>query len=164
MSCEFLHNGNCAIAKKIVNENLDGYEIDCETTAQACSACLKTDMPRSPNPVTVSLACSSVRKVDQSKGEYLTSKLRSFLKREAGISQAVRYAKSTADWVKSGRPERSDEEVASILEICESNKCGKFRVTANKSWCASCGCSLSSGSAVVNKIRRATEHCPEGNW
>ena len=164
MECEYLHNGYCAMAKKIVNDNLDGYEIDCATTNEACEACFKTGAHKSINSVTVSLACSNVRKVNQKKGEYLTSRLKSYLKREVGVSHAVKYLESTARWVKEGSPKRNDSEVEDILKICESNKCGKYRVTANKSWCGSCGCSLSKGSAVVSKIRRATEHCPEGHW
>lgn len=78
---------------------------------------------------------------------------------------AKRYAISTSKWAKAGFPERSDEETRGILSICKSNECGKYRqVNDRGGWCASCGCNLTEGSAVLNKIRRSTESCPEGLW
>lgn len=164
MKCNYLSNDCCGVASGLVQIHMDGYSIECKTTAEACNACNEGKSPQSSNDVTASLAISNLLKHDRQKGVELAKKIRGLIKKEISSKMVKAYLDSTSKWIKQGRPERQDEEVASILKICESNKCGKYRVTANKSWCGSCGCSLSEGSAVVNKIRRATEHCPEGHW
>lgn len=74
------------------------------------------------------------------------------------------YTYSIAKWISSGRPKRSDDEVHRLFAIC--NTCPKFLYLSDNSGnCGSCGCRLSLGSsAMANKIRMATEDCPEGNW
>ena len=164
MKCKYLINECCGVASGLVQIHADGYSIECQTTEEACNACNEGKSPQSANDVTASLAISSLLKHDRERGIDLAKRLRNLIKKEVSAKMVRSYLESTTSWIKAGRPERQDEEVAGILEICESNKFGKYRVTANKSWCGSCGCSLSKGSAVVSKIRRATEHCPEGHW
>lgn len=77
------------------------------------------------------------------------------------LGQAINFASSTAKWVAAGRPVRSDDEVAAILEqICQP--CEFFN---DRGSCSKCGCKVSkSESGFLNKLRRATEFCPIGKW
>ena len=71
------------------------------------------------------------------------------------------YALAVSRWLGAGRPVRTDSEVAGLLMICQQNRCGKYR----DGQCLACGCRVnSSGWAVVNKLRMATESCPKGMW
>jgi len=66
--------------------------------------------------------------------------------------QVVTYTLSTAAWVAAGMPVRTSEEQDAISAICQG--CDKL----NGKRCRLCGC------LVKAKIKRATEHCPEGRW
>lgn len=85
---------------------------------------------------------------------------------ELGLTYARRYAKAITKWVAAGKPKRSDEEVARILAICQSNECGKYAVNALIGGrCTVCGCRVNSSQmALANKIRMATEECPQQRW
>ena len=76
--------------------------------------------------------------------------------------RVVSYAKAVGRWAADGRPVRDDVEVRRIFEtVCRP--CDRF--DARRETCKVCGCRVrKSGSALVNKIRMATEHCPEGKW
>jgi hypothetical protein len=72
---------------------------------------------------------------------------------------ARHYAKALYQWTKAGFPERTQEEVEQIeREICRP--CEAYR----DGRCKRCGCNVSLGPALVNKIRMATEHCPAKKW
>lgn len=85
---------------------------------------------------------------------------------ELGLTYARRYAKAITKWVAAGKPKRSDEDVARILAICQSNECGKYAVNALIGGrCTVCGCRVNSSQmALANKIRMATEECPQQRW
>ncbi len=72
--------------------------------------------------------------------------------------KAARWAKAVSFWIMAGRPERSDEDVARVLEICRG--CDRFE---NGS-CNECGCHVTTGPAVFNKARMATEFCRLEKW
>lgn len=91
------------------------------------------------------------------------------------LTKAGHYMVSTAKWVRKGAPERNDEEVNQIIEICKACPQGYFKdgVCTHRS----CGCNVMSandekvtlvgivlGRGMANKLRRATEHCPIGEW
>lgn len=69
-------------------------------------------------------------------------------------------------WRAAGKPERTDEEVAQVMEICKT--CPFFQSLNNRlslGRCTKCGCQLNLGRSL-NKIRFATEGCPlhEPKW
>lgn len=76
-------------------------------------------------------------------------------------AQLSSYAAAVSRWLAAGRPVRTDEQVAGLLAICQDNRCGKYR----DGQCLACGCRVnSSGWALANKLRMATESCPKGMW
>ena len=85
----------------------------------------------------------------------------------------VRYGMAVAQWIKAGRPERSDAEVDQLL----ADHCSQCELFQNGHCShASCGCAVKSTAdetaafigrlvslvspAFSNKLRMATEHCP----
>jgi hypothetical protein len=74
----------------------------------------------------------------------------------------VSYAKAVGRWAGAGRPVRDEGEVRRIFErLCRPRE----RFDGRRGTCKVCGCRVrKSGSALVNKIKMATEHCPEGKW
>ncbi len=78
------------------------------------------------------------------------------------VEMATHYAIALGKWAKSGFKVRTPEEVGRVVDICQ-NGCGFY--DPEKSVCKVCGCSVSmSGTAVKNKAKMATEHCPKGKW
>ena len=76
-------------------------------------------------------------------------------------AQLSSYAAAVSRWLAAGRPVRTDEQVGELLAICQDNRCGKYR----DGQCLACGCRVnSSGWALANKLRMATEDCPKGFW
>jgi len=65
-------------------------------------------------------------------------------------------------WIAAGRPKRGDEQIRRIFEtICRP--CEHF--DARRNTCTLCGCRCRpDGTALRNKLRMATEHCPAGKW
>ena len=73
-----------------------------------------------------------------------------------GWSKTKRWTKAVAKWAAAGMPNRSDEEVVLIYELCSSNVCNRFNPHGS---CNVCGCKLSKSKiGFINKIRMATEH------
>lgn len=71
----------------------------------------------------------------------------------------TRYMLAVRKWIAAGRPKRSDDEVQEILAVCA--ECKSF----DGKRCAICKCHINDKrSAMLNKARMATEHCPEGKW
>lgn len=69
-----------------------------------------------------------------------------------------RYARAVKRWTEAGKPTRTDEQVATIFAICQA--CEHFAEARSK--CRLCGCRLNIGkNARFNKIRMATESCPD---
>lgn len=83
-------------------------------------------------------------------------------KPDTSISFGVKvgnYSVAIAKWFKHGCPIRTDKNVDTLLEVCES--CEQY---SNKQ-CSVCGCSVNrSEDATRNKARMATEDCPLGKW
>jgi hypothetical protein len=77
------------------------------------------------------------------------------------VSQAWSYAAAVTQWTAAGRPNRTDEEVSAILQICQA--CPHYKpVDDTKGHCLLCGCGCSAdASALTNKLRMATGHCPD---
>ena len=75
--------------------------------------------------------------------------------------KALKYSTALKRWIAAGRPVRSEDEVATIHEICK--KCDLY--DSEHGSCKGCGCRVNiSKVAVVNKIKMATEHCPKDLW
>ena len=73
--------------------------------------------------------------------------------------QLSSWAKAILKWEQAGKPVRTDEQVAAILEVCKG--CKHFTGTK----CKVCGCRVNVGPhAIINKARMATERCPRGKW
>jgi hypothetical protein len=84
------------------------------------------------------------------------------------------YAQALARWTAAGFPVRSAAEVRECLLICIA--CENFvpnrpECTADAcklkygGRCRKCGCNVStSGMAIINKAKMATEHSPLGKW
>ena len=78
------------------------------------------------------------------------------------VRRVFSYAEAIAQWTAAGRPERPDKEVEQIFhQHCKP--CKWF--DGDRKLCRGCGCRVaSSGLALVNKIKMATEHCPRELW
>ena len=72
----------------------------------------------------------------------------------------MRYGKAVAHWLAAGRPVRLPAQVQEILTThCQT--CLQF----DTGKCKLCGCRVNCGhSALLNKLRMATEACPLGKW
>ena len=72
------------------------------------------------------------------------------------------YWKAVKKWVASGRPARTDSEVAKIhREFCAP--CDWYDSESQR--CKGCGCAVKpKGIAILNKIKMKTEHCPRNFW
>ena len=78
------------------------------------------------------------------------------------VRRVFSYAEALIEWAAAGKPERSDKEVERIFHQC-CKTCGWF--DPEKQICRGCGCRVAdSGFAILNKIKMATEHCPQDLW
>lgn len=135
-------------------------------TDAACKVCLSLKESKTVNRVTVSLAVSEARHHSKEKMIDLLNQGKQYLSDPTLTEKVVRYASSTENWIKAGSPVRTDEEVETILKICQSNECKQFQPhnDGQTGVCRVCGCELNKMGGLVNKIRRATESCPLGKW
>lgn len=77
------------------------------------------------------------------------------------VAKLRNYEAALSRWLGAGRPVRSDTEVSTLLEVCQSNHCGLYR----DGTCGACWCPVSASRwAIRNKLRMATESCPKGLW
>jgi len=68
-----------------------------------------------------------------------------------------RYARAMKRWWDAGKPVRTDDEVAALLDICR--RCEYYDARGK---CALCDCPINIGeNAAFNKLRMATEQCPD---
>lgn len=164
MSCEYRKEVNgqsrCSLAEKwgqlsIVNVGDD-----------ACKVCLSSNKPKQVNRVVASLVVNQARLDKDSRFNELLQRARPYLTEPGMVEKISRYASSTQNWIQAGSPIRNDEEVETVLSICRSNQCEQFVVNKDgeTGHCKVCGCELNRMGGLVNKIRRATEHCPIGKW
>lgn len=77
-------------------------------------------------------------------------------------TKVMNYFGAIRRWVASGRPTRSEEEIAALFaEHCKG--CDMY--DAEKHACKSCGCNVSEDADPLdNKLAMATEHCPLGRF
>lgn len=70
------------------------------------------------------------------------------------------YRDALLRWRQAGYPTRTAEEVATIY----AEHCGPCdQLVGNR--CRKCGCRVTAkGMAVLNKIKMATESCPDKKW
>jgi hypothetical protein len=74
-------------------------------------------------------------------------------------SDARHYLAALAAWGKAGFPAREQSEVERIeRELCRP--CAEYL----DGRCKACGCRVTLGPALTNKIRMATERCKKGKW
>jgi len=75
------------------------------------------------------------------------------------------WAKAVAEWKRKGSPERTDEEVQRIFRtFCAATPPCAWYDPARE-LCRGCGCGVGEdGTAVFNKIKMATQHCPRNLW
>ena len=77
------------------------------------------------------------------------------------FKRITNYSKAIKEWVTAGRPTRTEKEVDRIHKICVG--CDWY--DKESSSCKGCGCKVSQNSfAVMNKIKMATESCPQDKW
>lgn len=77
-------------------------------------------------------------------------------------TKALNYFGAIRRWIASGRPTRSEEEIAELFET-HCKQCDMF--DKEKYACKSCGCSVSTSSEPLgNKLKMKTEACPLGRW
>ena len=67
-------------------------------------------------------------------------------------------------WRKAGQPVRNDGEMEACLSVCR--QCEHYAMRAKTlGYCTICGCNVSTlRIGQLNKIRMATENCPESRW
>jgi len=75
------------------------------------------------------------------------------------ITQVNNYRLAVTRWIKAGRPKRTDDEIKEIYEKhCKS--CDWYDKETSR--CKGCGCRVvPKGLALTNKLKMATEHCPQ---
>lgn len=133
-------------------------------TDEACKVCLSSNRPKVLNRVVVGISVAVAHQSYKEKLPSLIARGRPYLTEPGMVEKIGRYATSTQNWIAAGSPIRNDEEVEAALTICRG--CEQF--SANKDGetghCKLCGCEVNRMGGMVNKIRRATEHCPLGKW
>ena len=72
-----------------------------------------------------------------------------------------RWQQAIKRWKKAGKPLRTDKEVEAILQICRG--CDKYDKRLGLfGKCNGCGCGVNKSAwGSLNKIRMATEKCPD---
>lgn len=89
-------------------------------------------------------------------------------------TRAIQYVESTKEWIAAGCPLRTDHEILAIVDVycsrcpwhkeqrCTHAKCGCGVLTPDGERATLLGRMI--GGAFVNKLRRATEACPDGRF
>lgn len=79
------------------------------------------------------------------------------------VERVIHYAAAVAEWGLHGIPRRTDEQVAEIVATCHA--CQLFDSVKEICTHASCGCRVNlDSSALTNKARMSTQHCPIEKW
>jgi hypothetical protein len=77
-------------------------------------------------------------------------------------TQVQNYWRAVKRWISAGRPTRTDKEVK-MLHKTYCIRCNWYDDKSKR--CKGCGCKVrAEGTAMLNKIRMATEHCPRNFW
>ncbi len=78
------------------------------------------------------------------------------------FEDAIHWAAALVRWQKAGRPQRSNDEVKSIVKICEA--CEEYKADEMRCQICRCGVSRKSKLPIFNKAALETEHCPQQKW
>lgn len=77
------------------------------------------------------------------------------------VQRAVNFGVAYRRWRAAGKPKRSKERIAEIMEThcapCEFFKNGVC-------WHVKCGCAVDAEEKFRNKLAWGTEACPDGKW
>jgi len=78
------------------------------------------------------------------------------------VHRVATWAEASAGWAAAGLPVRSDAEVQRIFDtFCTA--CSWY--DSVRRLCRGCGCGVNvSGMALFNKIKMATQNCPQHLW
>jgi hypothetical protein len=78
------------------------------------------------------------------------------------VRKASKLGKAVKKWMAAGAPVRTQPEIDAAFSICHA--CEFFQPLKHESGtCQKCGCFVNR-NGLLNKIRMATESCPEGKW
>ena len=77
------------------------------------------------------------------------------------LRKGTNYIQAWIKWVRAGRPERTDEQVQELRQICQGCPMFNGQICTHEN----CGCNVtSSGSILGDKLRWLSESCPDGKW
>lgn len=163
MPCPHLVDGLCQVAIPLVNVSAEKIK----AVDSVCKRCQADPQPQTLNHATVSLAASYLIREGKRNEASELLKLYPFQhpdseKSPGTVKRLWIYAQAVSAWIAAGRPERTQEQVESVLKIC--GECEHFTTRYGLGRCLKCGCNVSKGPALVNKARMATESCPVGKW
>lgn len=173
MRCPFYTRRTCRLIARETGLPLE----QCEIRKDACRVCQReTDTPTTGkvNHVVASIAIYHARrhKLSEDIAKRLLPFCRTIDDEAPAAAQghgtmpsigqrAKRLGQAAARWIKAGRPTRSEEEVAAILEQhCRPCQHYVSRGRADNGACSLCGCRVNLGKKL-NKLRWATEGCPD---
>lgn len=122
-------------------------------------ACKKRKPPKSPPPPAISDE-ETVKLLIEDFNEDIT--VEEVKKYPPLYEQLLSYKGALSEWVKAGKPTRTQQEVEKIIEkFCK--KCDWYDRKAHR--CKGCGCKVSKSSiAIINKVKMGNQHCPKGLW
>ena len=82
------------------------------------------------------------------------------------IQRGINLGKAIVKHVKCGCHHCTDEQKNARFAICQSNRCGFFKVHAEGGICThnSCGCYIRSGGKFMDKLSWAESKCPKKLW
>lgn len=161
--CRYLENDVCQIVKHRTG-------VDFKPAKAACDDCAKQIPPQRWNKVTLGLSWAALRKTDEAKYKQKLEEWMPLFKEMSRHAKAAtpkpgivatgkRYVTAVARWMAAGSPVREDSEVDRIFAICLG--CEHY----NGKSCQVCSCRVNkSQTALLNKIRMATEKCPKEKW
>lgn len=157
INCEHLEHHKGLNFCRVASRWAEGLPVP--VTEAACKVCLGCSRPKEFNRVTVSLGQGKLMRDSFELAKHKEPESLQYLHESIGIAEGVkRYVDSTTQWVKEGRPERTDDEVKAVLKICRA--CDDWSGHS----CKLCGCEINESNGWTNKARRTTEHCPKGHW
>lgn len=84
------------------------------------------------------------------------------------LQKVFNFTVAYAEWVKAGKPLRTDERVSELFQICSNCPTQKYiRKSEHHGECDECGCRIINRSpqeTILNKLAWPTTGCPDGHW